>query len=139
MANDIGAGVNAKVLETAAVKAIVADRGYPDHLPQGCLYPAYTYTVVSDVASHHMQGISGLSEARVQFDFYAHTRRESNALHEAVRIAIDGQRGTFGSEQVRTCHSENVFRSADQPVDGSDKWRYITSVDYLIWYVQSTS
>jgi hypothetical protein len=139
VANDIGAGVNAKLLDTAAVKALVADRGYPDILPQGVKLPAYTYSVISDVPSHHMGGISGLSESRVQFDFYASTRKESNDLAEAARIAIDAQRGTFGSEAVRTCHLENTFRAVDPPVDASDRWRYITTCDYLVWYVQSTS
>jgi hypothetical protein len=139
VANDIGAGVNAKLLSTAAIKALVADRGYPDVLPQDVMLPAYTFTLISDVPSHHLGGISGLSEARVQVDCYAATRTIANQLAEAVRIAIDGQRGTFGSEAVRTCHLESVFSSAEQPVDASDKWRYVTTQDYLVWYVQSTS
>lgn len=139
MANDIGAGVNAKLLSTAAVKAIVADRGFPDVLPQKVTLPAYTFTLISDVPSHHMGGISGLSEARVQIDCYAATRTIANQLAEAVRIAIDAQRGTFGTESVRTCHLENTFSSPEQPVDGSSEWRYVTTQDYLVWYVQSTS
>lgn len=139
MANDVGAGVNAKLLETAAIKAIVADRGYPDILPQNCLLPAYTYTIVSDEPQHHLQGLSGIALARIQFDFYAKTRKESNALDEAVRIAISGQRGTWGSESIRTCHAQTGIRGMDQPIDASDKWRYYVTRDYLVWYVQSTS
>lgn len=140
MANDIGAGMNTYLLAQAAVKAIVADRGYPDILPESLkAYPAYAYTVISDIPSHHLTGISGLSQARVQFDCYAETRRESNLLAETIRLAIDSNETTMGGEVVRTCHLENTFRSVDEPNDGSDKWRYITTQDYLVIYVQSTS
>lgn len=139
MANDIGAGLNTHLLAQSAVAAIVADRGYPDVLPEKVQLPAYTYTIVSDDPQHHMDGLAGLSQARVQFDFYADTRREANLLDETVRIAISGQTGTMGDEEVRTCHAQTAFRGTDQPVDGSDKWRYFTTRDYLVNYVQSTT
>lgn len=140
MANDIGAGINAYLLAASAVRLLVADRGFPDVLPQDLkAYPAYTYTVTSDAPEHHLTGMSGLTQARVQFDCYANTRRESNLLAETIRVTIDSNETTMGGEVVRTCHLENTFRGADQPDDGSDKWRYFTTQDYLVWYVQSTS
>lgn len=137
--NDIGAGVNAKVLSLAAVKALVADRGYPDALPQKPTYPAYAYTIVSDTPEMHLLGEAGLSQARIQFDIYAKTRKESNAIAEAMRAGINGKNGAWGGETVRTCHLQNTFRSELQPIDGSDQWDYVTSCDYLVIYKQTTS
>jgi hypothetical protein len=139
VANDIGAALCNYALAQSSVAALVADRAWPDVLKQNAAMPAFTYTVVSDVPEHHLTGMSGISQARVQFDFYADTRKESNDLAEAVRIAIDADRGTLGGEQVRTCHLENTFRFPEQPVNGSGNWRYVTTCDYLVWYVQSTS
>ncbi len=140
MANDIGAGMHTYILSQAAVKLLVADRGYPGVLPQSLKrLPAYTYRLISDVPDHHLTGISGLSQARVQFDCYADTRREANLLAETIRLAIDSNETTMGLEVVRTCHLENTFTDEDQPNDASDEWRYITTQDYLVNYVQSTS
>lgn len=140
MANDIGTGMHTYVLAQAGVKALVADRGFPGHLPEALQkYPAYAYRVISDVPENDLQGESGLSQARVQFDCYADTRSGANALAEAIRAVIAGKRGARGNEQVRTCHLENTFQDDEQPDDGSDEWRYLTTQDYLVNYVQSTA
>jgi hypothetical protein len=145
MANDIGASLNSYLLAQSSVTAICADRGYPGHLPKDCLYPAYTYSIISDVPSHHLGGVSGLRQARVQFDSYddgcningnhTGTRKVCNQLDEAILALLDMQRGTLGGTYCNTIQAENRFENDEEPTDGTDQWRYVTTRDYMIWYI----
>lgn len=142
MANDIGASLNTHLLAQSGVNSICADRGYPGHLPKDAIYPAFTYSIVSDVPSHHMGGVSGLREARVQFDSYddgypghVGTRKVCNQLDEAILAALDMQQATLGGTAVRTIQAENRFEDDEEPEAGSDQWRYVVSRDYLVWYI----
>jgi hypothetical protein len=135
VANDIGESINAYLLGQSTVTAIVADRGKPDGLPQHIELPAYTYEVISDAPSHHLSGVSGLRQARLQIDCYADTRKRANQLDEAILALLDMQRGTFGGTYCNTIQAEDRVPDRDQPIDGSDKWRYIAMRIYMIWYI----
>jgi hypothetical protein len=142
VANDIGVSLNAYLLAQSSVTAICADRGYPGHLPKDTLFPAFTYSIISDVPSHHLGGVSGLREARVQFDSYddgcdghVGTRRVCNQLDEAILAALDMQQATLGGTAARTIQAENRFEDDVEPTDGTDQWRYVVSRDYLVWYI----
>jgi hypothetical protein len=135
VANDVGISINAYLLSQAEVRAIASDRGWPDVLEEKCLYPAYTWETVSDVPSHHMGGVSGLRQARVQITSYAETRAVANQLDEAILAKLDMQQATLGGTPVRTIQAEDRISGADQPIDGGNKWRYSVSRDYMIWYI----
>ena len=135
--SDIGAGINQKLLATAGVAAICGTRGYPDALPINETLPAYTYAIVSDNSEHHMGGFAALAQARIQFDCFALTRKAANELGTAIRKAIQGERGTWGGEHVRTCHKENEFTRYEPPLDGSDAGRYVKTIDFLVNYKES--
>jgi hypothetical protein len=142
VANDIGASITNYLVGQSTVTAIASDRGYPGHLPQSCLYPAFLVRVISDIPSHHMAGTSGLRLARVQIDSYddgctghVGTRRVANQLDEAILALLDMQRTTFGGTYCNTVQCEDRDETDIEPFDGSDQWRYVTSRDYLIWYI----
>lgn len=136
MANDIGSSINTHILAQSSVTAICADRGYPENLPQGCLLPAFTYEVISDIPQHHLGGMSGPRMARLQIDSYAATRKQANELDEAIlALFASTPRGTFGGTFCNTIQGQERLSGSDQPIDGSDAWRYIAIRDYLIWYV----
>jgi hypothetical protein len=142
VANDIVASLNSYLLAQSSVTTICAQRGYPGHLPKGCLYPAYTITKISDVPSHHLGGVSGLRESRVQVDSYddgcpnhVGTRKVCNQLDEAILAAIDMLQTTTNSTAIRTVQAENYFEDDEPPTDGSDQWRYVSTRDYLVWYI----
>jgi hypothetical protein len=146
VANDIGASITNYLVGQTTVTAIAADRGHPGHLPQGCLYPAFTVRVISDIPSHHMAGTSGLRLARLQIDSYddgceisgrkhVGTRRVANQLDEAILALLDMQRSTFGGTFCNTIQAEDRDEDEDLPVVGSDHYRYWTSRDYLVWYI----
>jgi hypothetical protein len=144
VANDIGSSIRTYLVGQATVTAICADRGYAGKLPKKCLYPAFTYRVVSDDPSHHLGGVSGLRQARVQIECYddsdkdknhVGTRTKCNQLDEAILALLDMQRGTFGGTHCNTIQAEDRDEDEDDPFDGSDNYRYWTSRDYLIWYI----
>jgi hypothetical protein len=89
-----------------------------------------------------MAGTSGLRLARVQIDSYddgctghVGTRRVANQLDEAILALLDMQRTTFGGTYCNTVQCEDRDETDIEPFDGSDQWRYVTSRDYLIWYI----
>jgi hypothetical protein len=142
MANDIGISINTYLLAQTSVTAICAQRGYPGHLPQSCLYPAFTISKVSDTPSHHLGGVSGLRQARLQIDCFddkcpghVGTRKRCNELDEAILAALDMQRGVMGGTFVNTIQNENYLEDDEPPTDGSDDWRYSTTRDYLVFYI----
>lgn len=146
MANDIGISIREYLVGQTTVTAIAADRGFYGNLPKTVLFPAFTVRVISDQPSHHMGGTSGLRQARVQIDCYddtftangsehVGTRKQANQLDEAILALLDMQRGTFGGTFCNTIQVEDRDESDDDPNDGSDNWRYITTRDYLVWYI----
>jgi hypothetical protein len=146
VANDIVVSLNSYLLAQTSVTAICAQRGYPGHLPKGVLYPAYTIAKISEQPSHHLGGVSGLRECRLQIDCYddgcdtssgrhVGTRKLCNQLDEAILAAIDMLQTTTNSTSIRTIQAENYFEDDEQPSDGSDQWRYSSTRDYLVWYI----
>jgi hypothetical protein len=130
--NDIGNAISKKLLATTAITDVCSTRITPDALPKNQTLPAITYNVISNQPEHHLGGAAALSQARVQLDIYASTRDAANELGELVRLAIDGQRGTWGSHYIRTCHLDNDLADYEHPIDGSDAKRYIRTQDYLV-------
>jgi hypothetical protein len=142
VANDIGASITNYLVGQTTVTAIAADRGYPGHLPADCLYPAFLVRVISDIPSHHLGGVSGLRQARLQIDSYddgcdghVGTRRVCNQLDESILALLDMQRSTFGGTFCNTIQAEDRDETDIEPFDGSDQWRYVTTRDYMIWYI----
>jgi hypothetical protein len=142
VANDIGSSIRTYLVGQTTVTAICADRGYAGRLPKDCIYPAFTYRVISDDPSHHLGGVSGLREARLQIECYddtdskhVGTRTKCNQLDEAILALLDMQRGTFGGTFCNTIQADDRDEDEDLPVVGSDHYRYWTSRDYLIWYI----
>jgi hypothetical protein len=132
--NDIGNAISKKLLAEPSVTAITSTRVWPDTLPKNAVIPAVVYSVISNIPEHHLTGAAAIAQARVQLDCYASTRDAANELGETVRLAIDGQRGTWGSQYIRTCHLDNDLADYDYPIDGSDAKRYLRTQDYLVNY-----
>lgn len=81
-------------------------RVYPLSLPQNPTLPALTYQRVSTPRDLSHDGDQGYADARVQINCWAH-RSPSNlgydqakTLADQVRVALNGQFGTFGGVDV---------------------------------------
>lgn len=104
----------AAVLQTDTVKAIIADRYYPVDLPQGPVWPAVTYMVVSNPRVYGFKRRLRWQRARVQFDAFAVTYDEAIALKKAVEDALDA----LVMAEVGGVMVQKVFVTMDR--DGGD-------------------
>ena len=67
----------------------IGERLYPVTVPQGAIFPAVTFDIISKQPSETKTGSSTVDQARVQIDFYASTLKAADELAEALRTAID--------------------------------------------------
>lgn len=81
-----------RLLDIAAVTALVSTRVYLDKLPQSPTYPCVRVQLVSEVQEHHLRGGNSMKTARVQVDAFAREVSGVNpyALAAAVADAIHG-------------------------------------------------
>lgn len=92
--------LRAHLTADATVAAKISTRLYPMVLPQGVTYPAATYQMIYAERDYTHDGPSGLVEARVQFDLYAKTYKEVDAIRKAFIAALNGWHGVAGSPPV---------------------------------------
>jgi hypothetical protein len=126
---------------------LVGSRVYPDALPQAAAMPAVVYYGISGTTLESLAGIVADGELRIQFDAYANTRKEADEVAAAIiaRLKELSQEGvtTIGDDEEDEEESNGTTRLCDvevtgprhdrqPPADGSDDWRYITSVDAML-------
>lgn len=132
---DCSEAVAKYLLTQTAITDLVGTRIYPDVLPEACTLPAIVYSEISDNDNYHLSGVCTAAECRVQIDCYGATRASANAVGRKVREIIgNGTSREMGGMQVLSCHSENGHTMQEQPVNGTDNWRYVRSRDFLIIY-----
>lgn len=85
------------IISDTAVAALVGSRMYPGRLPQAATFPAITYSTVSVVRGHNMQGPEGMPFTRLQLDMWGESFSDARAVAEAVRLRLDGFAGDIGS------------------------------------------
>jgi len=99
--------VAARLLDVAAVTAIVAQRVYVDKLPQRATYPAVLVQLVHEPTDYHLRG-GWRDRARVQVDAYAAEASGVDAYGQVMTLAdaihgddagsgLSGWRGDIGS------------------------------------------
>lgn len=130
-----------RLLAARQVTTLVGDRIRPDVLPIGDTLPAIRYETITRASEYHLGGASGTATSRVQFDAYGRTRREANALANAVNDVLSGLGGvTLGDDddQVRVFDltRDNDYTRVDPPTAGSDAYRYRRVQDYEITHTE---
>lgn len=80
--------VRAALVAAAPVTALVSDRISEGPRAQGEPLPAVVLTVISRVATQHLQGDANLDEVRMQVDSLASTKTAAAELAAAVRTAL---------------------------------------------------
>ena len=139
---DLGTAVRTYLYANAGVLALTSTRIYPDVLPQGYSVAsggALTYTVISTVHDHMLNGLAGIARSRIEFAAFAGTRAAANAIAEAVRASgLVGTTGTVGGVFFESVMIADGIQTLDErPTDGSQDHRYITIFDYLIAYQET--
>lgn len=133
-----GPAIRSKLLTVSDVTDLVGTRIRPDKLSQKETLPAIAY---SQITSDHIQGVAGpvgLSEVRVLLGCFGDTHIAAENLGDKVRLALDGESGTFGSEDVDICLLQSMDHEYLDPIDSSDRAVYVTNLIFKIILTEAT-
>jgi len=124
-----GKAVYAILSAAAGVTALASTRIYPVRAPQNTTLPYVTYTVVSVNPTDTKDRPSHLDTVRMQIDCWATTYAGAEALHAAIRTAIDAYQinATAGGVVVNGIKYETENDAFEDEVD-----IYRKSADYMI-------
>jgi hypothetical protein len=141
---DLGTAVRGYLAANGGVSAAVGARIFPDVLPQGYTVKtggALTYTIISTVHDHLINGLSGIARSRIEFSAFASTRAGANLIAEAVRSSgLQGYTGAMGGVLIESVMIDSGIETLDErPTDGSQEHRYLTVFDYMIAYQESVT
>ena len=120
-----------RLLDDAAVKAIVSTRVDWGIRPEGDPYPSIVLTLVSDPRPQHLTDFQPLRDTRVQIDCYAENYGQAVALREAVIPAIVPRKIMNGVRFDRSRINNIVQRS--EPA-GQGKIIHRQLIDASIWH-----
>ncbi len=116
------------LVNDSTVKAITT-RCYPGKIPQDPTYPLIVYYKVTGMRDHHLQGPSGLAHPRFQVEAWATTYDAAKTLANAIRVALDGYKGTQGTVDIGSILMES---ERDTYEDAVLCHRVI--MDWFIWH-----
>jgi hypothetical protein len=137
--------LHAYLAARAGLTGIVGTRIYRDRLPAASKrtnYPALLFRRVGGPATYYQGGETATGTVRVEFTALAETDSEVDRVVEALRDAMSGFRGTFGTGETATTvllvsRTGDTVDTPYEPIDGTDSPIFSTSVDYEIHYRQS--
>lgn len=132
---DIRKALRTFLLADASIVAVVVDRVYALRIPQGVKSSSIVVTRVSGPGDYHMDGPSGLMNARIQIDAWATTADAAATLANLVKDRIDGYRGAMGSgANIITVHGVFVADLREDYDDEAELYR--SGRDFFIHHLE---
>lgn len=122
--------LRSRLLNDAAVAAIVGNRVSWIERPQRTGFPAIVLQIVSAPRPQHMGGLQSARQSRVQIDCFATTAKQAAELSEAVISAIIPVNTAYGTEFFRGF--VNDVRDLGEETDGGFVHR--RSIDAYLWH-----
>ncbi len=138
---DIAYTIDRLMAADTNITNFVSTRIYTDVLPQRATMPAITYFVVDSQPNEHLLGIADVTRALIQIDAFSDSRQQANEIADAIRLCLETMhRGDNDGQFINTISLTSGERHLiDDPEDGSDHRRYITSQDFTVFYRTTTS
>ena len=135
---DLNNAIYEYLLADAGVSALAGTRIRPDVLDDGEAMPAILFYRISGIHQNTIAGTFGeIAETRVTIDCFAETRKKANEVAEAVRLAMIDFAGTRSGVKVRTSVVDTgQSQFVNNPVGGTEVYRYVTSQDFRIFYIE---
>lgn len=118
--------------DDATVSGLIGTRVYPLLIPQDAALPAIAYQRISRLQIQTQSGPSCLSRARMQLTCVATTYSGVKALADAVRVVLDGYKGTAASVSVGASFLET---DADAYADESEL--FSVRMDFRMWHEET--
>lgn len=100
-------------------------------------YPVLTFQRISTTREYGIDGAAGLATVRMQIDSWSDNGNEAVQLAEAVRLTLDGYKGTLGTHEVAFIQLVGEQSLNEKPAAG-DNWIYRRSQDYMIRFAEAT-
>ncbi|HJV92175.1 MAG TPA: DUF3168 domain-containing protein [Azonexus sp.] len=117
-----------QLLAAAPVAALIGDRVYPVRLPPEPVLPAVAYQVIGEDRAKAPRSRPGLVKSMVQLSVIGADYDEAHAVAAAIRAAIDRQRGTFASIDVR-----DVLDAGSHDDPGDDSPQLVAMTWHIHW------
>ena len=127
------ANMTAYLLLNSGITTLVSARIYPEKLPAQTTnlpttFPALTYILIDEPLVTSYTNDQWF-KARIQIDAWATSYKSAHALADAVHSAMQGYRGTWGTNTIG-----GVFRMRKQDLSEPDVELMRVSMDYMVNY-----
>lgn len=116
----------------SGISAIVGTRIYAGLRPQKSPLPSIVYSRVSGVRIESLQGSSGLARPRFQIDCCGKSYPAVKNLAEAIRLSLEGFRGTMGGGGGVVVQCVRYLGDIDFYSDDEEIFR--VALDFEIWH-----
>jgi hypothetical protein len=126
---EIGTAIYSRLSNYAGLVALVADRVYPQKVPQDCPLPAVRITETMQAATHTLQADSALKRALYQVSVFAQTYAEAKAVAAQVQAALQDYSGTVATVAINRI----IFDGSAALYDDSTQTDHI-ALDFEVWY-----
>lgn len=100
---------------------VAGGRIYP-RTPQNAVRPFIRYTRVNTTRQQSLTGPVGVTEATIQVDCMADTYASAKATADAVRTALHGYSGEWGTLRAHLVHLQSENDSSEQEGDKVTHW-----------------
>lgn len=136
MSYDIGESVRNRLRKRPAVTNIVGNRIFAGVLDQGTDLPAVVVQVAANSPEEDLSGTNRIYPTNVLILAYADDRPKANELayqirEDALPANLSGEIEGMAWQEVSLI--EGPTEVEQEPQDGSDVWRRITSQTFVIW------
>ena len=136
-AHSIKQAIHARLIAQDLIKSLVGGRIYWSIAPSNVTSPYLVFSRVSSNSTQHQLGASGLAESRFQIDSCSADADEADALSTAVRMVMDGYRGTTNDTFINKIILDNEIDGIEVPSVGRQNSIARTTQDYIVWHDES--
>lgn len=121
------------LLGDARVKQLAGSKLHWLRAPQTIVPPYAVLQVISSRDDYHLQGASGLTDARVQIDAYADSYLGARKLSDAILGVLSGYRGILSGVRLQAGFVDNR-RDFPASSSGDVTPLFRRSADIIIWH-----
>jgi len=97
---NIGNVIYAMVAANANLVSLIGTRVYPEEAPMEATYPYITYTKTNTNPTRVKNLVSPKDEFKINFFIYSKNYDTTNTVADALRVALDNNRGTYANVNV---------------------------------------
>ena len=114
---------------TGAITSLATGGVHPQNIPAQSTAPAITFSMDDDADQQLLDGVSGLKEARFVIDCYSLSYLTADQMASAVKTALVGYRGAFGTNTA-----EHIRKERELDLFEADTRLHRVNLQFLIAY-----